>query len=140
MNEVFREEFAITSNDFTVAGEASAKIKNILKKIGLAPAQIRRVTIAAYEAEMNMIIHSDGGSMTMLLSKERVKLHFHDNGPGINSIDDAMQEGFSTASANVRTLGFGAGMGLPNIKRNCDTFSISSDKTGTNLDLVFNIK
>ncbi len=140
MAEVFTEEFEITANDFPAAGEASAKIKSILKRIGIESSIIRRVTIAAYEAEMNIIIHSHGGAMTLQISPGSIRLCCTDTGPGISSIDDAMTEGFSTAPENIRTMGFGAGMGLPNMKKNSDSFDISSDKNGTQLCLDFNIR
>lgn len=140
MAAVFVETFPIKAGDFTSAGEASAKIKGMLKMIGLDPALTRRVTIAAYEAEMNLIIHSHGGEMVLTLSPEAVRLECNDTGPGIDDIEAALQEGFSTASEDVRMMGFGAGMGLPNIKKNSDDFNMHSDTTGTNLKLGFNIQ
>lgn len=140
MAETFTERFSIESDNFATAGEASAKIKSILKMIGIPPALTRRITIAAYEAEMNMIIHSLGGTMTLAISPSDIQLSCVDTGPGIEDIDTAMQEGYSTAPLNVRTMGFGAGMGLPNIKRNSDVFSIESSKEGTSLSLTFNIE
>lgn len=140
MAAAFVETFPIAAGDFASAGEASAKIKSMLKMIGLDPALTRRITIAAYEAEMNLIIHSHGGQMVFTLSPEAVRLECSDTGPGIDNIDTAMQEGYSTASEHVRMMGFGAGMGLPNIKKNSDDFLIRSDRTGTSLKLGFNIK
>lgn len=140
MAETFTERFSIESDNFATAGEASAKIKSILKMIGIPPALTRRITIAAYEAEMNMIIHSLGGTMTLAISPSDIQLSCVDVGPGIEDIDTAMQEGYSTAPLNVRTMGFGAGMGLPNIKRNSDIFNIESSKEGTSLSLRFNIE
>jgi len=140
MQDVFTEKFNVASGDFAAAGEASAKIKAILKRIGVNPALVRRITIAAYEAEMNIIIHSLGGDMTLSISRDCVRLCCIDTGPGIESIDDAMTEGYSTAPENVRTLGFGAGMGLPNIKKTSDDFEISSSSSGTSLCLDFKIK
>lgn len=140
MAEVFTEEFEIIADDFPAAGEASARIKSILKRIGIEPALIRRVTIAAYEAEMNIIIHSHGGTMTLQISTDSIKLCCKDTGPGITSIDDAMKEGFSTAPESIRTMGFGAGMGLPNMKKNSDSLDISSSSLGTTLCLDFNIR
>ncbi|MDD5017064.1 MAG: ATP-binding protein [Eubacteriales bacterium] len=139
MANVFSEAFPIVASDYACAGEASAKIKSLLKMIGIDPALIRRVTIAAYEAEMNMIIHSKGGMMTLEISPDTIYLACDDTGPGISDIDKAMQEGFSTAPSNIRMMGFGAGMGLPNIKRNSDTFDIRSCQDGTCLKLKFNI-
>lgn len=140
MPGVFTEKFSIAKDDFTTAGEASAKIKEILKRIGVDPALMRRVTISSYEAEMNIIIHSLGGSMTLEITKDCIRLLCKDTGPGIPSIEQAMKEGFSTAPENIRMMGFGAGMGLPNIKKNSDDFDISSSKSGTSLILNFYIK
>jgi anti-sigma regulatory factor (Ser/Thr protein kinase) len=138
MTEGFREAFDIAEADYAAAGEASAKIKAVLKKIGIDPSVVRRVTIAAYEAEMNVIIHSHGGRMILL--PEAVYLTCSDTGPGIQNIDQAMQEGFSTASSSVRMMGFGAGMGLPNIKHNSDTLNIRSDSSGTTLEMSFRLQ
>lgn len=137
MADIYTETFSVISNDYASAGEASAKIKSILKMIGIDPALIRRVSISAYEAEMNMIIHSNGGIIKLEISPNNIQINCADTGPGIPDIDLAMQEGFSTAPSNVRTLGFGAGMGLSNIKKNSDTFNIQSNKEGTNLSLKF---
>ncbi len=139
MADVFKESFDITAGDFASAGEASAKIKSILRMIGIDPALTRRVTIASYEAELNMIIHSHGGVMSVQISPDAIALCCEDTGPGIADIDMAMREGYSTASSDVRMMGFGAGMGLPNIKKNSDDFSIRSDTTGTCLNMRFNI-
>ncbi len=140
MPDVFTESFPVQSKDFAAAGEASAKIKNILRLLGINPALIRRVAIAAYEAELNMIIHSLGGNMALAVTPHDITLACKDTGPGIDNIEMAMREGFSTASSHVRMMGFGAGMGLPNIRKNCDDFSIESDESGTNLDLRFLIQ
>jgi len=139
MTDIFSETFDITAQDYAAAGEASAKMKSALRMIGIDPALIRRVMIAAYEAELNMIIHSHGGKMTIEISPDYISLSCDDTGPGINDIDMAMREGFSTAPSNVRMMGFGAGMGLPNIKRNSDEFDIRSGKDGTHLKLGFKI-
>lgn len=139
MSDVFKESFEIEAGDFASAGEASAKIKSILRMIGIDPALTRRVTIASYEAELNMIIHSQGGVMSVEISPEAIVLFCGDTGPGIADIDMAMQEGYSTASSDVRMMGFGAGMGLPNMKKNSDEFSIHSDTNGTRLNMHFNM-
>ncbi len=139
MSDGFKETFAITAQDFASAGEASAKIKSVLRMIGIDPALTRRVTIAAYEAELNMIIHSFGGEMTVEIDTGSIHLNCVDTGPGIADIGLAMQEGFSTASSDVRMMGFGAGMGLPNIKKNSDNMDIRSDSGGTSLSLRFDI-
>lgn len=137
MPDTFTESFDIRSQDFAAAGEVSAKIKSILRLLGINPAVIRRVAIAAYEAELNMVIHSKGGKMSIAITPDNIALLCSDTGPGINDIQMAMREGFSTASPNIRMMGFGAGMGLPNIKKNCDDFLIKSDNNGTVLDLRF---
>ena len=137
MTEGYKETFDIAAGDYAAAGEASARIKDLLKRIGIDPAVVRRVTIAAYEAEMNIIIHSHGGQMTLSVTPEAVYLTCSDIGPGIESIETAMQEGFSTAPSSVRMMGFGAGMGLPNIKHNSDTLNIRSDSGGTTLEMAF---
>ena len=139
MADVFKGSFDITAGDFASAGEASAKIKSILRMIGIDPALTRRVTIASYEAELNMIIHSHGGVMSVQISPDAISLCCEDTGPGIADIDMAMREGYSTASSDVRMMGFGGGMGLPNIKKNSDDFSIRSDTAGTCLNMRFNI-
>ena len=107
--------------------------------IGIEPALTRRVTIAAYEAELNMIIHSLGGEMTLHIDTGSIHLNCVDTGPGIADIDMAMKEGYSTASPDIRMMGFGAGMGLPNIKKNSDSMDIRSDSGGTSLSLRFDI-
>ena len=140
MAEGFKETFSIAAGDYAAAGEASARIKALLKMIGIDPAVIRRVTIAAYEAEMNTIIHSRGGKMTFSVTPEAINLYCSDTGPGIENIDQAMQEGYSTAPSSVRMMGFGAGMGLPNIKRNSDTLDIRSDNSGTVLNMSFRLR
>ncbi len=140
MSQGFSETFEITAGDFAAAGEASSKIKGLLKRIGIDPALVRRVTIAAYEAEMNIIIHSLGGTITLDVTPEAVSLNCSDIGPGIPDIGQAMQEGFSTAPSSVRMMGFGAGMGLPNMKRNSDTFDIRSGSGGTTLIMSFGMR
>lgn len=136
---VFIETFPVSAGDYASAGEVSAKIKGILKMIGLDPALLRRVTIAAYEGELNIIIHSHGGTMSLEISPDSIRISCEDIGPGIEDIELAMQEGYSTAPTSIRMMGFGAGMGLSNMKKNSDVFDIKSDKNGTKIDLVFNI-
>ena len=120
-------------------GKRSGRIKRILKKLGVDSAVVRRVSVASYEVELNLVIHSLGGRMELTVLPEHVKLYVEDDGPGIPDIDKAMQEGFSTASDEVRMMGFGAGMGLPNMKRNADDFSISSVVgEGTKITMTFN--
>jgi serine/threonine-protein kinase RsbT len=139
MSDGFKESFTITAGNFATAGAASARIKSILRMIGIDPAIIRRVSIVAYEAELNMIIHSFGGEMTLIIDAGAIHIDCVDTGPGIEDIEMAMKEGFSTASPDIQMMGFGAGMGLPNIKKNSDEMEIRSDSGGTHLHLKFNI-
>ncbi len=118
--------FDVSGDDFTRAGEASGKIKNTLKELGFNPETVRNVAIAMYEAEINLVIHAGGGEIDVEISPEAVTAVFKDEGPGIADVEKAMQEGFSTAPDNVRNLGFGAGMGLPNIKRYSDEMDLQS--------------
>jgi len=124
---LFYKSFSIKGGDFTNAGEASVKVKNILKEVGFDPEAIRRVAIASYEAEMNVVMYGTGGVMDFTVEKNEVHLVIKDKGPGIPDIELAMQEGFSTATDEMREMGFGAGMGLPNIKKNSDEFAIESE-------------
>lgn len=136
----YKETIAIRSEDFASAGEASARYKNTLKQLGIAPEVVRRFSIAAYEVELNQVIHSMGGEMTMEITPGAITLVAKDCGPGIPDIDRAMTEGFSTAPDSVRDLGFGAGMGLPNMRRNADEFSIQSQMgVGTEIRMEFHI-
>ncbi|MEG0145296.1 MAG: anti-sigma regulatory factor, partial [Clostridia bacterium] len=106
---MLRESYDITAGDFTTAGEASGKIKRILKKLGVDSAIVRRVSVAAYEVELNLVIHSLGGAMELVVRPDFLELNVRDRGPGIPDIDLAMREGYSTASDDVRMMGFGAG-------------------------------
>ena len=119
--------YDVPGDDFTRAGEASGDLKKKMKKLGFPPDVIRRVSIALYEGEINMVIHANGGHITADVSAKEIDLTLADVGPGIPDIEKAMQDGFSTASDQVRNLGFGAGMGLPNMKRNSDEISIDTE-------------
>ncbi len=121
---VFR--FDVDGENFTSAGQASAQVKKNLRELGFDPETIRRVAIAMYEGEINMVIHAGGGEAEVSVSDECVEIKLTDHGPGIANIEQAMQEGFSTAPVNIRSLGFGAGMGLPNMKRYTDYMQIDS--------------
>jgi len=121
-----KETYSIDAGDFVTAGEVSSKIKKKLKQIGIDSNIIRRATIAAYEAELNVVIHSLGGELILEVGPKTLQIIVRDIGPGINDIDLAMKEGYSTAPDNIRQMGFGAGMGLPNMKRCSDEFSIQS--------------
>lgn len=134
------QEYTIKGWDFTRAGEASCEVKNMLKQIGISPDVIRRVAIASYEAEMNVVMYARQGKIQCEIDTTRIKITIEDEGPGIADINLALQEGFSTATPEMREMGFGAGMGLPNIKRNSDFFEIDSDLgRGTKLAMVFNL-
>ena len=118
--------YVIDGNDFTRAGEASSSVKNKLKMLGVGSDVIRKTAIAMYEGEINMVIHADGGTITVTISDTDITMVLADTGPGIPDISQAMQEGFSTAREEVRSLGFGAGMGLPNMKRYSDEMHIDT--------------
>jgi anti-sigma regulatory factor (Ser/Thr protein kinase) len=118
--------FDVDGANFTSAGEASVKVKKRLREAGFDPETIRRVSIAMYEGEINMVIHAGGGKAEVVIEEDRIVIILTDEGPGIADIDQAMQEGFSTAPDNIRSLGFGAGMGLPNMKRYTDEMVIDS--------------
>ncbi|MCR4615081.1 MAG: ATP-binding protein [Clostridiales bacterium] len=131
-------KYNVDGEDFTRAGEASGEIKKTLKKLGFPPETVRNVAIAVYEGEINMVIHADGGEITADLSEDEITVTLADKGPGIPDIDMAMKEGYSTAPENVRALGFGAGMGLPNIKKYSDGMDIESVVgQGTTIKLKF---
>ena len=126
MEEQLLFNYTIPGDDFTRAGEASSSVKNKLKKMGLDSGTIRKVSIAMYEGEINMVIHADGGAITVEISPEKIRMILADTGPGIADIDKAMENGYSTAPEEVRSLGFGAGMGLPNMKKYTDYMNIDS--------------
>ena len=127
---------AIPEKDFNSAGKGSAEVKNLLKRLGVDPEILRRVAVAAYEAEINVAAHSLGGAMRSHIHPNLIHMIFQDNGPGIGDIEQAMVPGYSTADDMVRELGFGAGLGLPNIKKNTDALHISSE-AGENTFLEF---
>ncbi len=118
--------FVVPGDDYSRAGEASSTVKNRLKRLGIDPAAIRRVSIALYEGEINMVIHGGGGEVIVSVTPQRVDMVLEDHGKGIPDIALAMQEGYSTASDQARSLGFGAGMGLPNMKKYTDEIEVSS--------------
>jgi anti-sigma regulatory factor (Ser/Thr protein kinase) len=136
----YSQTFVIEGRDFVHAGTASTEIKSILKSLGIAAAVVRRVAIAAYEAEMNAVMYAERATMTFVVTPEVIQICVEDRGPGIADIDLALQEGWSTATHEMQEMGFGAGMGLPNIKRNADEFKIRSEVgKGTRLDIVIHI-
>ena len=118
--------YEVPADDFTRAGEASSSVKKVLKQIGLPPEVVRRVSIAMYEGEINMVIHASGGHIEVRITPQQVDMILKDTGPGIPDIAKAMQEGWSTAPDNARTLGCGAGLGLPNMKKYTDFMEIES--------------
>ncbi len=129
-------KFTVSDEDFSTAGEASATVKKTLKQLGFSPDVVRRVAIAMYEGEINMVIHANGGTATVEINQQSIIITLADKGPGIKDIDLAMQEGYSTAPDEVRNLGFGAGMGLPNIKRYSDDLKIETELgVGTTLTI-----
>ena len=126
MDDVITLQYKVSPDDFTRAGEASSDVKNKLKQLGISPTAIRKVSIAMYEGEINMVIHARGGEITVDVSPETIKMVLADVGPGIPDIELAMKEGYSTAPDEIRSLGFGAGMGLSNMKKNSDEMRIES--------------
>ena len=136
----FHQQFKISGGDFNQAGVVSTKVKEILQEIGIDPTIVRRAAIAIYEAEMNIVMYANIGILTLNITPDIVHFKLEDKGQGIENIDKAMQEGFSTATDEMREMGFGAGMGLPNIKRNADEFKIVSyPGQGTTLDIIFHL-
>ena len=126
MSEPLAFHFTIDGNDFTSAGQASVQVKRNLRQLGLDSETIRRVSIAMYEGEINMVIHAGGGVADITVTEDFVEIILSDEGPGIKDIEQAMQAGYSTATDNIRSLGFGAGMGLPNMKKYTDSMTIES--------------
>lgn len=134
------QHFKIQGHDFSRAGRVSTHIKEILQEVGIDPAIIRRAAIACYESEMNVVMYAQKADLWLSLTPEKLTIRIEDQGPGISDISKAMQEGFSTATAEMREMGFGAGMGLPNINRNADDFWIGSIKgKGTVLIMTFSL-
>ena len=133
--------FDVPGDDFTHAGEASGNVKKVLTQLGFSPEIIRRTTISMYEGEINMVIHAGGGKVDAIITPHKIDIYLHDQGPGIADIDLAMQEGYSTAPDKIRSLGFGAGMGLPNMKKYTDSIEIKSTLgKGTTVHIVVEVK
>ena len=126
MSENLKFHFDIDGSDFSSAGAASVMVKKKLRQLSYDPEIIRKVSIAMYEGEINMVIHANGGTADVEVSDEEIIIVLRDKGPGIPDVDLAMQAGYSTAPDNIRSVGFGAGMGLPNMKKNSDSMEISS--------------
>jgi len=125
--EVYEEEYSVDGREFVAIGIASTRSKAALKMLGIPSDLIRRVSIIAYEAEMNVVIHGGGGTLKLEVQPDFIEIIARDEGPGIPDISKAMEEGFSTATDQIREMGFGAGMGLPNIKRNSDKMNVNSE-------------
>ena len=140
MSEVLSFRFDVDGDDFTSAGQASVQVKKDLRRLGIDPETIRRVSIAMYEGEINMVIHAGGGVAEVRVTEEAIEIILADKGPGIADISLAMQDGYSTATETVRSLGFGAGMGLPNMKRYTDYMDIQSTVgVGTTITMRVNL-
>ncbi len=140
MSEALVFRFDVDGEDFTSAGQASVQVKKNLRQLGISPEIIRRVSIAMYEGEINMVIHAGGGIAEVCVYEDRIEIILDDTGPGIKDIDKAMQEGYSTAPDEIRSLGFGAGMGLPNMKRHTDSIDIQSTVgVGTRIVMQVNL-
>jgi len=129
--------YKIEGGNFTKAGTASSDVKKTLKQLNVPPKTIKRIVVALYEAEVNVVAHAYEGEIKVFIDTEKIEIIIIDKGPGIPDIEKAMKEGFSTASSKVREMGFGAGMGLPNIKRNTDKLELTSEvEIGTELKLT----
>lgn len=138
MPEIIKHTYTVSADDYSTAGEASAALKKVLRQLGFAAETIRRVAIAMYEGEINMVIHANGGQASAEISEDKIKITLADSGPGIPDVELAMKEGYSTASDRARSMGFGAGMGLPNIKRCSDEFQIETE-VGKGTTLIITI-
>ena len=139
-SEAVRFHFTVDGDDFTSAGQASVQVKKNLRALGIPPEIIRKVSIAMYEGEINMVIHAGGGTAEVRVTEEAIEIILADTGPGIADINLAMQDGYSTATETVRSLGFGAGMGLPNMKRYTDYMDIQSTVgVGTTVTMRVNL-
>ena len=140
MSEALSFRFDVDGDDFTSAGQASVQVKKDLRRLGIDPETIRRVSIAMYEGEINMVIHAGGGTAEVRVTEEAIEIILADRGPGIEDINLAMQDGYSTAPDTIRSLGFGAGMGLPNMKRYTDHMDIQSTLgVGTTVTMRVNL-
>ncbi|MDD3743156.1 MAG: anti-sigma regulatory factor [Lentimicrobiaceae bacterium] len=132
-------EFQVEGGNFSKAGTASSQLKKILKQLNVDSRDVKRVVVALYEAEVNVVAHAYNGTIIIDIDTEKITIRIEDEGPGIQDIDQAMQQGFSTASEMVREMGFGAGMGLPNIKNNTDHLTITSEVgVGTQVNMIIN--
>ena len=141
MSVPLKFHYDVSGGDFTSAGKASVQAKKVLRQLGFDPDVIRRVAIAMYEGEINMVIHANGGSADLVVNPDSVEIILADTGPGIPNVELAMKEGYSTAPDNIRSLGFGAGMGLPNMKRYTDEMRIDTEVgKGTTVTMRVSVK
>ncbi len=132
-------KYTVDGEDFTRAGEASSNVKGKLKQMGVNPDVVRKVAIAMYEGEINMVVHAKGGDITVEVTPKEIIMTLKDVGPGIPDVEKAMQAGYSTANENIRSLGFGAGMGLPNMKKYSDELTIDTE-LGVGTTVVMKVK
>ena len=139
MSEPIRFRFNIDGEDFTSAGKASVQVKKLLRQLDFDADTIRRVSVAMYEGEINMVIHANGGIADVSVTPDEIIIVLEDHGPGIPDVELAMKEGYSTAKDNIRQLGFGAGMGLPNMKKYTDRMDIDS-KVGIGTKITMTVK
>jgi anti-sigma regulatory factor (Ser/Thr protein kinase) len=138
--ELLRKTYQVRGRDFDKAGETAAEIKQVLKGLDIDAGLIHRAVVIAFEAEMNVVMYADEGTITFVLSDEQIRLEIADQGPGIEDIEMALTEGFSTATDEMREMGFGFGMGLPNIRKNSDEFDIASQVgVGTTVSAVIGL-
>ena len=137
---MIKETYPVVAGDMTAAGDVSARIKRQMKRLGIPSTIMRRVSVCTYDEEINLVIHSLGGEIDFEIASDSILVRVRDRGPGIPDLEKAMTEGWSTASNEVRNMGFGAGMGLPNMKRNADEFAITSTVgVGTDISMIFHI-
>ena len=140
MSDTIKFHFDVDGENFSSAGEASVAVKKKLRQLGFPPDVIRKVSIAMYEGEINMVIHADGGTADVEVLEDEIQIVLSDRGPGIPNVELAMQEGYSTARENIRSLGFGAGMGLPNMKKYTDYMHIDTEVgVGTTITMKVNL-
>ena len=140
MSEALHYHFDVDGASFANAGKASVETKKLLRQLGVSPEIIRRISVAMYEGEINMVIHAHGGDADVYITPETILITLKDVGPGIRNVEEAMKEGFSTAPENIRALGFGAGMGLPNMKRYSDDMHIDTKVgVGTSIELWYHL-
>ncbi len=140
MADPLRFHYKVDGSNFTSAGEASVEVKKKLRQLGFSPEIIRKVSIAMYEGEINMVIHADGGTADVMVYPDKVVMVLEDHGPGIPDVELAMKEGYSTSTEQIRNMGFGAGMGLPNMKRYTESLEIETEVgVGTKLTMVVSV-